>query len=277
MEIKLKKQIETLEREITLKSVDLDEDIEDFNVDIHDYDDEEKLITVSPRCVRCNLCVEECPIGIISSSTWLKRAKIGEDCVQCEICAQTCPVSCIYVWETKAVINKDEGVEYTINEVSVPHRILKMEDISINREVCIGCGSCLKFCPTNAISLRSKEFIEARGEICPQIGAIDSEDGHMYSYIDKNRCCGCGSCVNLCIQGAISLKRNLGPVVIYSHIDVNNDICVGCGLCEDNCPVEAITVEDGTVILNNDKCIRCKECSSRCPVGALNLKKDDTA
>ena len=82
MEIKLKKQIETLEREITLKSVDLDEDIEDFNVDIHDFNDQEKLITISPRCVRCNLCVEECPINVISSSTWLKKAKIGEECVQ---------------------------------------------------------------------------------------------------------------------------------------------------------------------------------------------------
>ena len=36
MEIKLKKQIETLEREITIKSIDIDEDIEDINVDIHD-------------------------------------------------------------------------------------------------------------------------------------------------------------------------------------------------------------------------------------------------
>ena len=32
MEIKLKKQIETLEREITIKYVDLDENIKDFNV-----------------------------------------------------------------------------------------------------------------------------------------------------------------------------------------------------------------------------------------------------
>ena len=65
MEIKLKKQIETLEREITLKSVDLDEDIEDFSIEIHDFKDQEKLITISPRCVRCNLCVEECPIKVI--------------------------------------------------------------------------------------------------------------------------------------------------------------------------------------------------------------------
>ena len=275
MEIKLKKQIETLEREITLKSVDLDEDIEDFNVDIHDFNDQEKLITISPRCVRCNLCVEECPIKVISSSTWLKRAKIGEDCVQCEICAQTCPVSCIYVWDAESVIKEDDSVEYTLKEIKVPHRNLKMEDISINRNECIGCGSCLKYCPTNAISLRTKEFIEEHGEACPIDGAIDSEDGYVYSYIDKDRCCGCGSCANLCIQGAINLKRDLGPVVIYSHIDVNQDICVACELCEDNCPVAAIKVVDGEIFLNNDKCIRCKECSSRCPVGALNLVLDD--
>ena len=162
-----------------------------------------------------------------------------------------------------------------MNEVKVPHRNLKMEDISINREECIGCGACLRYCPTNAISLRTKEFIESHGESCPSVGAIDSDDGHMYSYIDKDRCCGCGSCVNLCIQGAISLKRDLGPVVIYSHIDVNQDICVACELCEDNCPVEAIKVVDGEIFLNNDKCIRCKECSSRCPVGALNLVLDE--
>ena len=150
-----------------------------------------------------------------------------------------------------------------------------MEDIFINRDECIGCGSCLKYCPTNAISLRDKDFIEAHGESCPEVGAIDSEDGYMYSYIDKDRCCGCGSCANLCIQGAINLKRNLGPVVIYSHIDINQDICVACELCEDNCPVEAIKVVDGEIILNNDKCIRCKECTSRCPVGALNLVLDD--
>ncbi|WP_297981596.1 4Fe-4S binding protein [uncultured Methanobrevibacter sp.] len=274
MEIELKKQIDVLEREITLKSVDLDEDIDDFSIDIHNYKDNEKLITISSRCVRCNLCVEECPINVISSATWLKRAKIGEDCVQCEICAQTCPVSCIYVWDAEAEIDKDDSVKYNLKEVKVPHRTLKMEDISIDREICIGCGSCLKYCPTNAISLRDKAYIEAHGELCPETGAIDSEDGHMFSYIDKNRCCACGSCANLCIQGAISLKRNLGPVVIYSHINVDQDTCVGCGLCEDNCPVEAIKVEDGMVNLSHDKCIRCNECSSRCPVGALSLEMD---
>ena len=36
MEIKLKKQIETLEREITLKSVDLDEDIEDLDIEVNE-------------------------------------------------------------------------------------------------------------------------------------------------------------------------------------------------------------------------------------------------
>jgi len=276
MEIKIKKPIEILEKEITLKSVDLDEDIDDFSIDIHDYKYDEKLITISPRCIRCNICVEECPINVISSSTWLKRAKIQEGCVQCEICVQSCPVSCIYVLESEATIKKDDSVMYYLKDVNVPHRTLRMEDISINRETCIGCGSCLKFCPTNAITLKSKEFIESKGEKCPENSAIEDDEKILYSYIDKDRCVGCGSCVNLCIQGAISLKRELGPIIIYSHIEFNPDICVGCTLCEESCPVGAAKFIDDKLVLDNDKCIRCKECTNHCPVGALNLVMDET-
>ena len=188
MEIKVKKPIERLEREITLKSVDLDEDINDFSVDIQDYKYGEKLISISPRCIRCNICYEECPVQAISSATALKTAKIHENCVQCEICVQSCPVSCIYLLETESEIDKEDGVMYSLNEIKIPHRTLKMEDISIDRNYCIGCGSCIKFCPTNAISLRSREYIEAHGESCPD--DKDMTDSTVYSYIDKNRCVG---------------------------------------------------------------------------------------
>ena len=273
MEIKVKKPIERLEREITLKSVDLDEDINDFSVDIQDYKYGEKLISISPRCIRCNICYEECPVQAISSATALKTAKIHENCVQCEICVQSCPVSCIYLLETESEIDKEDGVMYSLNEIKIPHRTLKMEDISIDRNYCTGCGSCIKFCPTNAISLRSREYIEAHGESCPD--DKDLTDSTVYSYIDKNRCVGCGSCVNLCINGVISLKRDLGPVIIYSHIDYNKDACVGCTLCEENCPVNAARYVDGEVIVDDDKCIRCKECTTHCPVNALVLVMND--
>jgi ferredoxin len=52
-------------------------------------------------------------------------------------------------------------------------------------------------------------------------------------------------------------------------MDVNHDLCVNCYLCEENCPVEAIWLEDGEVVLDDEKCIRCVECTNHCPVGAL--------
>lgn len=268
MEIKLKKQIEKLEKEIILKSVDLDEDIKDFNVDIQDYSDKNKLITISPRCIRCDLCVDECPVDAIRSSTFVKRAKIEDNCVQCEICAQSCPISCIYVLNSEYGIERDKSVNYYLTEVKVPHRTLKMENISINRDICVGCGACTKFCPTNAITLKEKSFIESQGEKCPSL----EPNSRNYSFVNKKLCVGCGSCANLCVQGAIDLKRKIGPVIIYNKIEVNQDTCVGCYLCEDNCPVGAIKLVNGEIVLDDNKCIRCKECSNRCPVGALELK-----
>ncbi len=51
-------------------------------------------------------------------------------------------------------------------------------------------------------------------------------------YTDKQNCCGCGACENICPHGAITmLKDALG--FFYPQID--NSICVGCALCTKIC------------------------------------------
>lgn len=50
---------------------------------------------------------------------------------------------------------------------------------------CVGCGTCVKFCPFEAISV-----VDGRKEI------------------DRNRCLGCGICVPQCPRGAITLARD---------------------------------------------------------------------
>lgn len=274
MEIDFKKDMDLLEREIILKSVDLDDDISDFEIDIEEFHFEDKFIAISPRCIRCDLCVEECPTGAITSSSTLKRSRITEDCVKCEICAQTCPISCIYILDASANIESREEplLNYSLKELKVPHRILRLEDFSFNRENCIGCGECTRFCPSKAISLKSKEFIESK-----ENKSYDNylEDG-TYPYIEEKLCIGCGSCSNLCKQEVITINKYLGPIVQTKDLIIDNETCVGCFLCEEYCPVGAIKLnEEHKVELDASKCIRCNSCTDKCPVAALRLKDID--
>ncbi len=57
--------------------------------------------------------------------------------------------------------------------------------LDINHDVCIGCSHCMKFCPTEAIRVRSGK-----------------------AEIYENRCVDCGECFKVCPTGAISVKQD---------------------------------------------------------------------
>lgn len=47
-----------------------------------------------------------------------------------------------------------------------------------------------------------------------------------------------------------------------------NEQCIKCGACIASCPVEAISMVNGKVVINKEKCISCGTCAAVCPVGA---------
>lgn len=51
-------------------------------------------------------------------------------------------------------------------------------------------------------------------------------------WIDKQRCTGCGICVDECPVDAISLSVN--------QAEINMAECIRCGICHDICPVDSI-------------------------------------
>ena len=259
-----------LEREVLLKSVELDDDGEDFQFELEDFSADEEIFAVSPRCVRCNTCVGECPVNAIEPANIFRMAKITDKCVKCEICIQTCPVSAIKLINNSISYSHEderEVIEYNLSNVSCSHRVVRMNSISIDYTVDDNnWDDCANLCPTNAFSLEFKEFFEKRNM---DLG-IELIDDELYPYINEKMCIGCGACREISLNDfAIELDRYIGPIVHTRFIDVNHESCVNCYLCEENCPTGAIELVDGEVTLDNDKCIRCIECTNHCPVGAL--------
>lgn len=50
--------------------------------------------------------------------------------------------------------------------------------------------------------------------------------------IDKEKCIGCGACVEACPMGCIAMGED-------GKAEVNQDICISCGSCAAVCPIEA--------------------------------------
>ena len=261
--------MKNLEREVLLKSVELDDDGDDFQFELSEFSAEEEIIAVAPKCVRCNTCVGTCPVNAIEPANIFRLAKITDKCVKCEICVQTCPVSAIKLIKNIVTYNGDEEndfLEYSLNNLRSYHRIVRMKDIEIDYSQDNNWQDCADLCPTNAFTLEFKEFFDN----LEFDAGIQLDEDTLYPYINKKLCIGCSACVEISKnENAVALDRIIGPIVHSRKIEVNHDSCVNCFLCEENCPVGAIQLEDGNVVLDDDKCIRCVECTHHCPVGAL--------
>ncbi|MGB9660922.1 MAG: 4Fe-4S binding protein [Moorellaceae bacterium] len=51
---------------------------------------------------------------------------------------------------------------------------------------------------------------------------------------------------------------------------VDKEKCTGCGSCVEVCPTGALAVQDIAVV-NEDECLECGACVDECPNGALKL------
>ena len=56
--------------------------------------------------------------------------------------------------------------------------------------------------------------------------------------IDKNKCTGCGICLEVCPQNVLKIENKKAVIV-------EKDSCIECGACKMNCPFEAIEVNSG--------------------------------
>lgn len=191
----------------------------------------------------------------------------------------------------------------------MPMKLLKMETdkeltierilhakryaLTLDKELCTGCGICKEICPREAIEIR--KFPKADGDKV-EPPTID---------IDEQKCHYCGMCDPFCPFGAIEVKvdgEHLISVVetesfpqLIREIDVDTTKCdLDCVECEEACPLELITVSvqgpDGETVkdieswpdkenlrvvvdIEKDLCPCCRLCEVKCPNDAIRVRK----
>ncbi|MBN1898755.1 MAG: DUF362 domain-containing protein [Spirochaetes bacterium] len=103
---------------------------------------------------------------------------------------------------------------------------------------------------------------------CNALVVVSHVKGHMLSGFGgalKNLGMGCAPRTH-----KYSMHANLTPVV-------KKDKCIGCGECVNWCPGEAIKVIDTKAKIDAKLCIGCGECIGACPERAINLPWDESA
>lgn len=51
---------------------------------------------------------------------------------------------------------------------------------------------------------------------------------------------------------------------------VDKEKCIGCGACVNVCPAGAISMDDDKAMIDSNKCIDCGRCAQVCPQGAIH-------
>ncbi len=169
------------------------------------------------KCTFCGICVVLCPANAIEIETngnqtvmvveskafpyLLKEIEIdiGKCRVECNyVCQDACPRGAIEV-----VLKKTEQ-----------GRTREIEDVNVDRKLCIFCKKCESACPQDAVNV-TRPFIgsvELNAKSCPE---------------------GCQVCVDICPSKTISLDNNGKPTI-------DERFCIYCGACQEACPEKAI-------------------------------------
>jgi 4Fe-4S ferredoxin len=156
--------------------------------------------------------------------------------------------------------------------------------LSLNKNLCNGCGLCADICPKEAINVTPAETAEGRLIQKPKIA------------FDIKSCILCGECAVLCPLNALRMevdgencsvfvKNGVFPILI-KEIKVDLEKCdPKCDLvCQSECLSEAIKVkaerlENGEIVeinevqINESLCSYCERCQLVCPQNAIEVKK----
>lgn len=131
------------------------------------------------RCTGCQLCVSECPNGVLRPSTDLMHLMQPEMSYErgycrpeCNRCSEVCPAGAINL------VDLEEK-----SSTQIGHAVFIQKNcVSVNDGV--ECGNCARHCPVQAIEMVP---LDPDDDLSPSIPAIN-----------ESRCIGCGACEYVC-------------------------------------------------------------------------------
>ncbi len=131
------------------------------------------------RCTGCQLCVANCPSGVLRPSTDLQHLMQPESSYEDGYCRPEC-VKCSEVCPAGAIL------PLTPEEKSVTHigtAVVDYDLCVVNRDG-VSCGNCARHCPAEAITMVP----------------VDPHDRHSLKTpaVIEEKCIGCGACEYLC-------------------------------------------------------------------------------
>jgi len=88
-------------------------------------------------------------------------------------------------------------------------------------------------------------------------------------------CCGC-CCWSV---GTIRRKKIPRDVLMATYFlrETDKERCTGCGACVEICPVQVIKMEGDFPVIDKDWCIGCGVCAVPCPASAVKLVRKSNA
>jgi formate hydrogenlyase subunit 6/NADH:ubiquinone oxidoreductase subunit I/uncharacterized membrane protein YedE/YeeE len=133
---------------------------------------------MAKHCTGCQLCVAECPNGVLRPSTDPMKLmqptmsyERGYCRPECTRCSEVCPTGAIHLID-----------KATKSSTQLGHAVwIKKNCVVITDGV--ECGNCARHCPSGAIDMVDLELDD-------RIASVPS--------VNASRCIGCGACENLC-------------------------------------------------------------------------------
>jgi len=147
---------------------------------------------MAKRCTGCQLCVSECPNGVLRPTTNLEHFMMpimsyerGYCRPECTRCSDVCPAGAIKPLD-----------EVQKSSIQIGHAVwIKKNCVAVTDGV--ECGNCARHCPAGAIEMVP---LDEDDDLSPMVPAVN-----------ENACIGCGACEYVCPS------RPFSAIVVEGH------------------------------------------------------------